>query len=387
MNNIILYDPMKKDSNQVDMFITNARIPYKGNIFIFNFIGYFITEQNNLLVNVISDSLDKYGTLFYTQENFHLQRINKNSNYVVEIRIPTTANVYYDQHYHTRRTTKYIIEKIIPIEEHELCTDIMLINMSKRCGCAFRYIKTQTLELCLEAVKKNSDILQYIKKQTPEICLEAVKHSGLALKYVDNQTPEICLEAVKNYIGAIQFIKIRFDGYYEMCKDVLMHENGWIYFDDMIIKTPKLEKLAVQKSWSNLKYVENQTNEICNIALSQSIRAIDYVKNIDVLNEILTQNPFNIKYIKNQIEELCLFAVKQNGLALRYISPVFRTPKICLEAVKNNVRAFKYVKQQTEEICLEAVKKYPWFIRYVKNKTDNVIREAVKQNEYILKII
>jgi hypothetical protein len=40
-------------------------------------------------------------------------------------------------------------------------------------------------------------ILIFIKEQTPEICLEAVKQDGLALIYVLEQTEEICLLAVK----------------------------------------------------------------------------------------------------------------------------------------------------------------------------------------------
>ena len=41
--------------------------------------------------------------------------------------------------------------------------------------------------------------LQYVKEQTHEICLEAVKQYGFALQYVDTetQTLEICSEAVK----------------------------------------------------------------------------------------------------------------------------------------------------------------------------------------------
>ena len=45
--------------------------------------------------------------------------------------------------------------------------------------------------------------MQYVKEQTPEICLEAVKQNGYALEYVQEQTPEICLEAVKQNGGTL----------------------------------------------------------------------------------------------------------------------------------------------------------------------------------------
>jgi hypothetical protein len=57
-----------------------------------------------------------------------------------------------------------------------------------------KYVKKQTPELCLEAVKQNGYALYYVKKQAPELCLEAVKQNGYALKHVKKQTPEICLE-------------------------------------------------------------------------------------------------------------------------------------------------------------------------------------------------
>jgi hypothetical protein len=34
-------------------------------------------------------------------------------------------------------------------------------------------------------VKQNGLALEYVKEQTPEICLEAVKQDGYALQYVD----------------------------------------------------------------------------------------------------------------------------------------------------------------------------------------------------------
>jgi hypothetical protein len=40
-------------------------------------------------------------------------------------------------------------------------------------------------------------VLQFVKEQTPEICIEAVKQIGYALEFVKEQTPEICLLAVK----------------------------------------------------------------------------------------------------------------------------------------------------------------------------------------------
>ena len=47
----------------------------------------------------------------------------------------------------------------------------------------------------------------YVKKQTPEIYLAAVKQNGYALEYVKEQTEDICLEAVKQNGYALRYVK------------------------------------------------------------------------------------------------------------------------------------------------------------------------------------
>jgi len=58
--------------------------------------------------------------------------------------------------------------------------------------------------------------LKYVKNQTEEICLAAVKQNGEALKYVKNPTEEICLTTLNQNIEAIKYIDIkRFPRVYE----------------------------------------------------------------------------------------------------------------------------------------------------------------------------
>ena len=68
----------------------------------------------------------------------------------------------------------------------------------KQNGFALKFVKEQTQEICLEAVKQYGLALQYVKEQTFEMCLEAVKQNGNALKYVINQTPLI-IHSLKKY--------------------------------------------------------------------------------------------------------------------------------------------------------------------------------------------
>jgi len=88
--------------------------------------------------------------------------------------------------------------------------DIQPFNPKGSCeigGFALQYVKEQTPEICIEAVKQIGLALQLVKEQTPEICIEAVKQTGLALKYVKEQTPKICMEAVKQDGMALRYVK------------------------------------------------------------------------------------------------------------------------------------------------------------------------------------
>jgi len=61
----------------------------------------------------------------------------------------------------------------------------------------------------LAAVKSYGMALRYVKNQTLEICLIAVKQNGMALEFVKNQTVEICNIAMKQSCGlASKFIKL-----------------------------------------------------------------------------------------------------------------------------------------------------------------------------------
>jgi len=69
-------------------------------------------------------------------------------------------------------------------------------------------------------------------------------------------------------------------------------------------------------------------------------------------------NGFDLRYVKEQTPEICLEAVKKNGYALRYVKE--QTPEICLEAVKLNGYALQYVNadmfsDSIEEMTLEEV--------------------------------
>jgi len=103
--------------------------------------------------------------------------------------------------------------------------------------------------------------------------------------------------------------------------------------------------------------------------------------------EAVKQNGNALRYVKEQTEQICLEAVKQNGDSLQFVKE--QTEQICLEAVKQNGNALRYVKEQTEQICLEAVKQDGNALRYVyesffENKTELLNPEEIKNKIFEL---
>ena len=75
------------------------------------------------------------------------------------------------------------------------------------------------------------------------------------------------------------------------------------------------------------------------------------------------QDGYALKYIEEQTPEICLAGVQNTGYALKYVKK--QTPEVCLAAVKHHGMALEYVKKQTPEICLAAVQKNGWALAYV----------------------
>jgi len=57
--------------------------------------------------------------------------------------------------------------------------------------------------------------------------------------------------------------------------------------------------------------------------------------------EAVKQNGYSLRYVREQTPEICLEAVKQDGNSLQYVRT--QTPEICLEAVKQNGYSLRYV--------------------------------------------
>ena len=92
-------------------------------------------------------------------------------------------------------------------------------------------------------------------------------------------------------------------------------------------------------------------------------------QNIELCIEAINQKYYTcdaMKEIQNQTNEICLLAVKQNGMALQFVKN--QTNEICLSAVQQNGMALQFVKNQTNEICLSAVQQNGMALQFVNDK-------------------
>jgi len=96
---------------------------------------------------------------------------------------------------------------------------------------------------------------------------------------------------------------------------------------------------AVLKRGTNLKYVEELTENLCMSAVYKDSEALKFV-------------PDHLK-----TERVCLEAVSKNGLVLQYINSELQTKAICLAALNNNENSLKYISSELFNKIYEEMKK------------------------------
>jgi len=127
------------------------------------------------------------------------------------------------------------------------------------------------------------------------------------------------------------------------------------YFQDI-----EKYKAALQLNGSLIDLVENQTEELCKIAIKSL--------------------PESILRIKNQTIDLWKIALETDWSVFLLLED--QTPELCLVAVNICGILLKRVKEQTREICLAAVKQYGDSLEYVREQTPEICHAAYTQNKH-----
>jgi hypothetical protein len=95
-----------------------------------------------------------------------------------------------------------------------------------------------------------------------------------------------------------------------------------------------------------------------------------------VCKKIISKNGDLLRYVKNQTEEICIMAVIERNFfdTLKWVKN--QTNSICEAAVTRNGHALQFVKHQTDYICELAVQQDGYALVYVRNKTAKICRLA-----------
>lgn len=180
-------------------------------------------------------------------------------------------------------------------------------------------------------------------------------------------------------------------------REVIIPDDAKVYVEQQKFKANKIilkprkyiienENLLSFRGWFKkemkmkdkffLTNIDNQTEIICDIALSVSVGNFKYIKNKtakQIIRCVKIFGPF-LKLEETQPVEICMRAVMQHGLALEHVKE--QSDSLCMEAVMQNGIALKFVKKQTYTICREAITQNPKAIKFVKNKTPDLLRLA-----------
>jgi len=173
------------------------------------------------------------------------------------------------------------------------------------------FTRREYFNLCYAAVKSNPKVLPLIQRDRlggklwDSVMFTAVRNNGLALRWIKEQSPELCLEAVKQNPQAFAFVdKTMCDAINPHCYTLLQEAaqgtaQSAAGKNKPARKTKKSGKAKNQEPAIDLRDVERQTEDIC-------LKAV-------------MRDGLQIQYVHRQTRKLCRAAIRQNPEADNYI--------------------------------------------------------------------
>lgn len=176
-------------------------------------------------------------------------------------------------------------------------------------------------------------------------------------------------------------------------------------------------KYLISVNYVLISFVKEQNYTLCEIASKpwntdfvRYVRPEWQTKRVRDLS--VKQSPYSIKYICDQTEDICLKAIRKNGFVLDYIKEENRTEAVCWEAVRrrgisichvperfvtremewlaienSNGWAIMFVRDPTEAMCIAAVQLDGRVIKEIKDPTESMCIAAVRQDPLVIEDI
>ena len=208
----------------------------------------------------------------------------------------------------------------------------MAISLTKEEKIHDFLAKSRDAGIC-HYLKIHPECLQYIPKSNRkyDFIKAAITSDGYVLRLLDDdeRTLEICKIAISKNVYSLMFVPER-----------LITNDFMIY--------------AINCNYNALKLIENQTEEMCIIAMEKSPYAIYLIKD-KTENVMLKATKIKGLYKdKNmpQFYNAVLAYIKENGNSLQYVRRKYKTYELCKAAINNSAFAIKYVPK-------EILEKYP----------------------------
>jgi len=248
-------------------------------------------------------------------------------------------------------------------------------------GLAIQYIKDPSEALQIESVKRSSGAIRYLKDPSDEVKFNSVNYDPVSIQFIENPSKELQLLAVSKVGTAIRYIK----NPTEEAKLMAVSRDSYA-IDHIADPSDKVKLAAIEYRPTNIKRIKNPTKEMWMAAINKESSLIESLNesNDDFgrfsnlsesdLNDLrimaVKRSGSLIKLIDNQTPELQMISIKDNPRFITFIKNP--TEEVQLYAVKEDPLTINKIENPTEKVQLEAVKRDPYVINDIKNPTDEV---------------
>ena len=206
------------------------------------------------------------------------------------------------------------------------------------------------------SIKNNHNSYKYIKNKSDDLDKKLLNINGLILQFIDNQSDELCMIAINNNINAYKYIKL-------YTNKIINHINTI----DI-----ELSKQILSSNGTLLEFVDEQTDELCEIACKNNINSYTFIKNksYELNKKLLNIDGRILQFIDNQTDELCEIACKNNINAYKFIKN--KSDELNLKMLNINGLLLQFISIQNDRICIIAIKQNPLAYQYVRNKNKRI---------------
>lgn len=263
----------------------------------------------------------------------------------LKTKLPLIPSEYLIHHFFPIRHAYFYMSKTQP--EH-LC--IMAVEHEYS---YLRYVRNQTEKVCMTAIKTNWKALELVHNQTEDLCMFAIEQSPEAFRLVRNQTLPVCLKTVEKDGKMLEFVQPEF--HTPTLVKTAISQSYYAFFYTKL-RNAEIDLFTVKRKSLLITLIENPTEKMIRIASKRHTRKISVIQFREWIlqdpESVIKQyrmDPITIAFVQNQTEKLCKIAISQTPEAIRYIRE--QTETLAWLALVKDHDTFKYIRTPTEAMC------------------------------------